>query len=153
MTSPGDSGARETWPLWEVFIRSSRGLSHVHAGSLHAPDEDSPNSRQSMAWKIKRFSNDDLRQRFVDMLVPQAEILGLTLPDPAIAWNEERGHYDFGDLNWDEFYEVLAGRGQANAVRVARRKKAHEDGAWVREAARAYADREFAGARAERMAS
>jgi ring-1,2-phenylacetyl-CoA epoxidase subunit PaaA len=106
------------------------------------PDEDSPNSQRSMAWKIKRFSNDDLRQRFVDMLVPQAEVLGITLPDPDIRWNEERGHYDFGPLNWDEFYEVLAGRGQANAVRVARRKKAHDDGAWVREAARAYADRE-----------
>jgi ring-1,2-phenylacetyl-CoA epoxidase subunit PaaA len=106
------------------------------------PDEDSPNSQRSMAWKIKRFSNDDLRQRFVDMLVPQAEVLGIVLPDPDIKWDQERGHYDFGDLNWDEFYEVLAGRGQANAVRVARRKKAHEDGAWVREAARAYADRE-----------
>ena len=113
------------------------------------PDEDSPNSQRSMAWKIKRFSNDDLRQRFVDMLVPQAEVLGITLPDPDIKWNEERGHYDFGDLNWDEFYEVLAGRGQANTVRVARRKKAHEDGAWVREAARAYADAESH----ERMAS
>jgi ring-1,2-phenylacetyl-CoA epoxidase subunit PaaA len=113
------------------------------------PDEDSPNSQRSMAWKIKRFSNDDLRQRFVDMLVPQAEVLGVTLPDPAIKWNEERGHYDFGELNWDEFYEVLAGRGQANSIRLARRKKAHEDGAWVREAARAYADAEAA----ERMAS
>jgi ring-1,2-phenylacetyl-CoA epoxidase subunit PaaA len=113
------------------------------------PDEDSPNSQRSMAWKIKRFSNDDLRQRFVDMLVPQAEVLGIVLPDPDIKWNEERGHYDFGDLNWDEFYEVLAGRGQANAVRVARRKKAHEDGEWVREAARAYAD----AAADERMAS
>ncbi|MDQ1552667.1 MAG: ring,2-phenylacetyl-CoA epoxidase subunit PaaA [Actinomycetota bacterium] len=113
------------------------------------PDEDSPNSQRSMAWKIKRFSNDDLRQRFVDMLVPQAEVLGITLPDPDIKWNEERGHYDFGPLDWDEFYEVLAGRGQANAVRVARRKKAHEDGAWVREAARAYADAQAA----ERMAS
>lgn len=104
------------------------------------PDEDSPNSKQSMAWNIKRFSNDDLRQRFVDMLVPQAEILGVTLPDAAIKWNAERGHYDFGDLNWAEFREVLAGRGPANTVRVARRRKAHEDGAWVREAARAYAD-------------
>jgi ring-1,2-phenylacetyl-CoA epoxidase subunit PaaA len=117
------------------------------------PDEDSPNSQRSMAWKIKRFSNDDLRQRFVDMLVPQAEVLGITLPDPDLEWNEERGHYDFGPLNWDEFYDVLAGRGQANAVRVARRKKAHEDGAWVREAARAYADREFAASQADRMAS
>jgi ring-1,2-phenylacetyl-CoA epoxidase subunit PaaA len=117
------------------------------------PDEDSPNSQRSMAWKIKRFSNDDLRQRFVDMLVPQAEVLGITLPDPAIKWNEERGHYDFGDLDWDEFYEVLAGRGQANTVRVARRKKAHEDGAWVREAARAYADSQAAERATERMAS
>jgi len=117
------------------------------------PDEDSPNSQRSMAWKIKRFSNDDLRQRFVDMLVPQAQVLGITLPDPDIKWNEERGHYDFGSLNWDEFYEVLAGRGQANTVRVARRKKAHEDGAWVREAARAYADREAAARETERMAS
>ncbi|MGV8896938.1 MAG: 1,2-phenylacetyl-CoA epoxidase subunit PaaA [Rhodoglobus sp.] len=104
------------------------------------PDDDSPNSKQSMAWNIKRFSNDDLRQRFVDMLVPQADILGITLPDPAIRWNEERGHYDFGELDWAEFHEVLAGRGQANSIRVERRRKAHEDGAWVREAARAYAD-------------
>ena len=104
------------------------------------PDDDSPNSRQSMAWNIKRFSNDDLRQRFVDMLVPQAEILGVTLPDPHIKWNEERGHYDFGDLDWTEFHEVLAGNGPANTIRVARRREAHEDGAWVREAARAYAD-------------
>lgn len=104
------------------------------------PDDDSPNSRQSMAWNIKRFSNDDLRQRFVDMLVPQAEILGVTLPDPHIKWNEERGHFDFGDLDWTEFHEVLAGNGPANTIRVARRREAHEDGAWVREAARAYAD-------------
>lgn len=116
------------------------------------PDDDSPNSKQSMAWKIKRFSNDDLRQRFVDMLVPQAEILGVTLPDPAIRWNEERGHYDFGDLDWNEFHEVLAGRGQANTVRVERRRKAHEDGAWVREAARAYADHRLV-ASDERVAS
>jgi ring-1,2-phenylacetyl-CoA epoxidase subunit PaaA len=107
------------------------------------PDADSPNSAQSMAWKIKRFSNDDLRQRFVDMLVPQAEALGITLPDPDLRWNDERGHYDFGPLDWDEFRDVLRGHGQANAVRVARRRKAHEDGAWVREAARAYADREL----------
>jgi ring-1,2-phenylacetyl-CoA epoxidase subunit PaaA len=104
------------------------------------PDDDSPTSRQSMAWNIKRFSNDDLRQRFVDMLVPQAEILGVTLPDPHIKWNEERGHFDFGDLDWTEFHEVLAGNGPANTIRVARRREAHEDGAWVREAARAYAD-------------
>jgi len=118
------------------------------------PDDESPNSQRSMAWKIKRFSNDDLRQRFIDMLVPQAEILGVTLPDPDLKWNEERGHYDFGELDWSEFHEVLAGRGQANALRVAKRKKAHEDGAWVREAARAYADKQAAlAAESERIAS
>jgi ring-1,2-phenylacetyl-CoA epoxidase subunit PaaA len=114
------------------------------------PDGDSPNSAQSMAWNIKRFSNDDLRQRFVDMIVPQAEVLGLTLPDPDLSWNEERGHYDYGPLDWDEFSEVLKGRGPANAIRLERRRQAHEDGAWVREAAAAYAAREAAF---ERIAS
>lgn len=108
------------------------------------PDDASPNSAQSMAWNIKRFSNDDLRQRFVDMIVPQAEILGVTLPDPHLRWNEERGHWDYGDLDWDEFREVLAGRGQANSIRIAKRRRAHEDGAWVREAARAYAEKQQA---------
>jgi len=118
------------------------------------PDDESPNSQRSMAWNIKRFSNDELRQRFVDMLAPQAEILGVTLPDPELRWNEERGHYDFGELDWAEFHEVLAGRGQANALRVAKRKKAHEDGAWVREAARAHADKQAAlAAESERIAS
>jgi ring-1,2-phenylacetyl-CoA epoxidase subunit PaaA len=106
------------------------------------PDGDSPNSRQSMAWNIKRFSNDELRQRFVDMLVPQAEVLGVTLPDPDLHWNEDRGSYDFGDLDWTEFHAVLAGRGQANAERLERRRQAHEEGEWVREAARAYARRQ-----------
>jgi ring-1,2-phenylacetyl-CoA epoxidase subunit PaaA len=108
------------------------------------PDDASPNSAQSMAWNIKRFSNDDLRQRFVDMIVPQAEILGVTLPDADLRWNEERGHWDYGDLDWDEFREVLAGRGQANSIRIAKRRRAHEDGAWVREAARAYAEKQQA---------
>jgi ring-1,2-phenylacetyl-CoA epoxidase subunit PaaA len=103
-----------------------------------------------MAWNIKRFSNDDLRQRFVDMIVPQAEVLGLTLPDPDLSWNEERGHYDYGELDWNEFTEVLKGRGPANAIRLERRRQAHEDGAWVREAAAAYAAREAAF---ERIAS
>ena len=106
------------------------------------PDEDSPNSRQSMAWKVKRFSNDDLRQRFVDMIVPQAEALGLTLPDPDLKWNEERGHYDFGELDWDEFMSVIKGDGPMNTQRMARRIQAHEEGAWVREAAAAYARRQ-----------
>ena len=106
------------------------------------PDEDSPNSRQSMAWKVQRFSNDDLRQRFVDMIVPQAEALGLTLPDPDLKWNEERGHYDFGELDWDEFMSVIKGDGPMNTQRMARRIQAHEEGAWVREAAAAYARRQ-----------
>jgi ring-1,2-phenylacetyl-CoA epoxidase subunit PaaA len=103
------------------------------------PDGDSPNSLQSMAWNIKRFSNDDLRQRFVDMLVPQAEALGVTLPDPDLRLNDETGHYDYGQLDWHEFHEVLAGRGPCNGQRLAHRRQAFEDGAWVREAAAAYA--------------
>ena len=103
------------------------------------PDDDSPNSAQSMAWNIKRFSNDDLRQRFVGMLVPQAEVLGVTLPDPDLRWNEEKGAYDMGEIDWTEFHEVLAGRGPANARRLQRRRDAHDEGRWVREAAAAYA--------------
>ncbi|KAB1644020.1 1,2-phenylacetyl-CoA epoxidase subunit PaaA [Gulosibacter chungangensis] len=103
------------------------------------PDDQSPNSQQSMAWNIKRFSNDELRQRFVDMIVPQAEALGLTLPDPDLKWNEERGHYDYGELDWDEFFGVIKGHGPANAQRLAHRRAAHENGAWVREAAAEYA--------------
>lgn len=113
------------------------------------PDDESPNSAQSMAWKIKRFSNDDLRQRFVDMIVPQAEVLGLDLPDPALAWNADRGHYDIGEIDWDEFHEVLSGRGPCNAQRMQRRRQAHEDGRWVREAAAAYAAKQAAASLAE----
>jgi ring-1,2-phenylacetyl-CoA epoxidase subunit PaaA len=105
------------------------------------PDDDSPNSAQSMAWGIKRFSNDDLRQRFVDMCVPQAESLGLSLPDDAISWNEQRGHYDFSPIDFTELFEVIKGNGPCNAQRMAHRVTAHEDGAWVREAAAAYADK------------
>ncbi|CAN5358795.1 1,2-phenylacetyl-CoA epoxidase subunit A [soil metagenome] len=103
------------------------------------PDDASPNSAQSMAWNIKRHSNDELRQRFVDMTVPQAEVLGLRLPDPELAWNAERGHYDFGEIDWDDFYRVVKGDGPCNAERLANRRGAHEDGAWVRQAAAAYA--------------
>jgi ring-1,2-phenylacetyl-CoA epoxidase subunit PaaA len=105
------------------------------------PDADSPNSAQSMAWKIKRHGNDELRQRFVDMTVPQAEALGVTLPDPQLRWNAEREHYDFGDPDWDEFKRVIAGDGLMNRARIARRRRADEDGAWVREAAAAHAAR------------
>ena len=107
-------------------------------------DDESAHSAQSMAWKIKRHSNDDLRQRFVDMAVPQAEILGLTLPDPDLRWNADRGHYDFGPIDWDEFWRVVKGDGPCNRQRIANRVKAHEDGAWVREAAMAHADKQRA---------
>ena len=103
------------------------------------PDAESPHTAQSMAWKIKRHTNDELRQRFVDMTVPQAEALGVTLPDPQLKWNPERGHYDFGEIDRAEFKRVLAGQGPCNAQRLARRRAAHENGAWVREAAAAYA--------------
>jgi ring-1,2-phenylacetyl-CoA epoxidase subunit PaaA len=103
------------------------------------PDDDSPNSAQSMAWGIKRFSNDDLRQRFVDMTVPQAEALGLTLPDPDLRWNDETGHYDHGVIDFTELFEVIKGNGPCNAERMAHKRRAHADGAWVREAAEAYA--------------
>ncbi|MFI8481465.1 1,2-phenylacetyl-CoA epoxidase subunit PaaA [Pseudomonas sp. NPDC078700] len=102
-------------------------------------DEHSPNSAQSMAWKIKRQSNDELRQRFVDQTIPQLELLGCTAPDPDLKWNEARGHYDFGEIQWDEFYEVLKGNGPCNQERVSTRRNAIESGAWVREAAVAYA--------------
>jgi len=92
-----------------------------------------------MAWGIKRFSNDDLRQKFVDMMVLQADKLGLTLPDPDLRWNEERGHWDYGPIDWDEFWRVLRGDGPCNAERVEHRRGAHEESAWVREAANAYA--------------
>lgn len=104
-------------------------------------DADSPHSAQSMKWKIKRFSNDELRQNFVDATVPQAEILGLKIPDENLKWNEERGHYDFSPINWDEFYQVLAGNGPCNKERIEARRKAKEEGAWVREAANAFASK------------
>jgi ring-1,2-phenylacetyl-CoA epoxidase subunit PaaA len=103
------------------------------------PDSASTNTEQSMAWRIKRHTNDELRQRFVDMSVPQAEKFGVTLPDPELRWNDERGHYDFGPVDWDELSAVISGYGPCNAERVARRKAAHDDGAWVREAAAAHA--------------
>jgi ring-1,2-phenylacetyl-CoA epoxidase subunit PaaA len=110
------------------------------------PDDASPNSAQSMAWKIKRHSNDELRQRFVDMTVPQAEKLGVTLPDPDLRWNEERGRHDFGTPDWDELMRVIKGDGPCNAQRMERRRTAHEEGAWVREAATAHAAKQAARA-------
>ena len=102
-------------------------------------DAESPNSAESMRWRIKRFSNDELRQRFVDMTVPQAELIGLTVPDPHLKWNAETGHYDFGAIDWTEFQRVVSGNGPCNRERLEARKQAHADGAWVREAARAHA--------------
>ncbi|GAB3446424.1 1,2-phenylacetyl-CoA epoxidase subunit A [Streptomonospora sediminis] len=103
------------------------------------PDADSPNTAQSMRWGIKRHTNDELRQRFVDMTVPQARALGVRLPDPELAWNPERGAHDFGRPDWDEFARVLRGDGPCNAERIAHRRRAHDQGAWVREAAAAFA--------------
>lgn len=107
-------------------------------------DADSPHTQQSMEWKIKRISNDDLRQKFVDATVPQAEFAGLTIPDPDLKWNEERGHYDFGAINWDEFWEVVTGNGPCNRERMAHKTKAWAEGAWVRDAAVAYAAKQHA---------
>lgn len=104
-------------------------------------DADSPHTAQSMNWKIKRFTNDELRQKFVDATAAQADILGITIPDPDLKWNEETGHYDFGPIDWDEFWAVVKGNGPCNKERLATRKKAYEEGAWVREAALAYAEK------------
>jgi ring-1,2-phenylacetyl-CoA epoxidase subunit PaaA len=106
---------------------------------LGPPDTESTHSAQSMAWGIKRFSNDELRQRFVDMVAPQAVVLDLTPPDPKLRWNEERGHYDFGEPDFEELRRVVSGDGPCNRQRMAHHLKAHDDGAWVRDAAAAYA--------------
>ena len=103
------------------------------------PDDQSPNSAQGMRWGIKRVSNDTLRQKFVDATVDQAKVLGVTLPDPDLQWNEGRGHWDFGSIDWPEFFRVVAGDGPCNQERLAKRVKAWDDGAWVREAALAHA--------------
>ncbi|MEU8773192.1 1,2-phenylacetyl-CoA epoxidase subunit PaaA [Streptomyces sp. NPDC048606] len=138
---------------YELLLALSRGTEAQHAMAQDAvdrwwwpslmmfgpPDDESVHSAQAMAWRIKRHSNDELRQRFVDIAVPQAESLGLTLPDPDIKWNEERGHHDFGAIDWAEFWDVLKGNGPCNEQRIDQRRRAHEEGAWVRDAAAAYA--------------
>ncbi|HEY0824039.1 MAG TPA: 1,2-phenylacetyl-CoA epoxidase subunit PaaA [Ramlibacter sp.] len=103
------------------------------------PDDQSPNTAQSMRWGIKRVSNDELRQKFVDATVEQAKVLGVTLPDPDLKWNEQRQHWDFGQIDWDEFWRVIGGNGPCNRERLAARVQAWEDGEWVREAALAHA--------------
>ncbi len=105
-------------------------------------DEESPNTAQSVKWKIKRKTNDELRQQFVDNTIPQAEILGITVPDPDLKWNEERGHYDFGPIDWDEFWNVVKGNGPCNKERLAARNAAWDNGAWVREAALAHSEKQ-----------
>jgi ring-1,2-phenylacetyl-CoA epoxidase subunit PaaA len=138
---------------YESLLALSRGTPAQHAMAQDAvnrwwwpslmmfgpPDDESAHSAQSMDWKIKRHSNDELRQRFVNICVPQAEVLGLTLPDPDLRWDESRRGYDYGPIDWDEFQEVLRGNGPCNEERLARRRAAHEEGAWVRDAAVAYA--------------
>ncbi len=104
-------------------------------------DSESTNSDQSMKWKIKRKSNDELRQNFVDMIAEQVKLLGMTLPDPNLKWNEERRHYDFGEINWEEFWNVVKGNGPCNKQRLNAKRKAHEEGRWVREAAAAHAEK------------
>lgn len=111
-------------------------------------DKDSVHSAQSMAWKIKMNSNDELRQKFVDETVPQADYLGLTIPDAGLAWNEARGHYDFTEPDWSEFYQVIAGDGPCNQERLSARQKAWDEGAWVREAMMAHAQKKRARAQA-----
>ncbi len=108
------------------------------------PDTDSPNSEQSLRWGIKRFTNDELRQKFVDACVDQAKVLGATLPDPDLKWNEARGQHDFGAINWDEFWQVVGGHGPCNAERLATRNRAWDEGAWVRQAALAHAAKQEA---------
>ena len=107
-------------------------------------DADSVNSAQSAQWRIKLFSNDELRQKMVDQTVPQADYLGLTIPDPKLRWNEERGHYDFGEIDWAEFHDVLKGNGPCNRERLRTRVKAYEDGRWFRDALVAHADKQAA---------
>ena len=104
-------------------------------------DSESTHSDQSMKWKIKRKSNDELRQNFVDMIAEQAKVLGMTLPDPKMKWNKQRNHYDFGEINWEEFWNVVKGNGPCNKERLDARRKAWDDGKWVREAAEAYAEK------------
>ena len=129
-----DAMNRWWWPVLQMF---------------GPPDKDSVHSGQSAAWKIKRVSNDDLRQKFIDATVPQAELLGLTIPDAELKWNAERGHYAIGTIDWDEFWRVVNGDGPLNRERLATRVAAYEEGQWVRDAAVAYAEKQRARAHKE----
>jgi ring-1,2-phenylacetyl-CoA epoxidase subunit PaaA len=127
-----DAVDRWWWPSLMMFGPPDSGADESSGG----------HTAQSMAWGIKRFSNDELRQKFVDMTVPQSEVLGLTLPDPDLRLDEATGHYVFGDIDWSEFFAVLKGNGPCNAERIEHRRRAHDEGAWVRDAAVAYADKQ-----------
>ncbi len=116
-------------------------------------DAESAHSAKSMQWKLKRESNDQLRQKFVDQTIPQAEFIGLKVPDPDLKWNEDRGHYDFGEIDWDEFWRVVSGNGPCNRQRLTHHIKAQEDGAWVREAMRAYKEKHEHEVQAARSAN
>ena len=129
-----DAMNRWWWPVLQMF---------------GPPDKDSVHSGQSAAWKIKRVSNDDLRQKFIDATVPQAELLGLSIPDAELKWNAERGHYAIGTIDWDEFWRVVNGDGPLNRERLATRVAAYEEGQWVRDAAVAYASKQRARAHKE----
>ena len=147
---------------YEIMLTLARGTAEQKAMAQDAldrwwwpclmmfgpPDSESQHSDASMRWRIKRFTNDELRQKFVDATVPQAHFIGLTIPDPALRLDDASGHWQFGDIDWQEFRDVLAGRGPCNAERLAARRSAHEAGAWVREAALA-----FARKRRERLAA
>ncbi|HMY14419.1 MAG TPA: 1,2-phenylacetyl-CoA epoxidase subunit A, partial [Bacteroidia bacterium] len=104
-------------------------------------DKNSPNSDELMRWKVKLYSNDDLRQRFIDRTVPQAEAIGIKIPDDKLKWNEKTRHYEWGEINWDEFYAVIGGNGPCNRLRMKQRNDAHKNGQWVREAAIAFAEK------------
>ena len=116
------------------------------------PDAESPHTEQSVRWRIKRLTNDELRQKFIDVTVEQAKVLGLTMPDKDLKWNEERGHYDSGPINWDEFWNVVKGNGPCNKQRLETRKKAWEEGKWVRDAAMANAEKRKAKKEAAKAA-
>lgn len=145
---------RQGFEILLTLCRGSKEQKEMAQGALNrwwwpslmmfGPNDDaSPHTRQSMQWKIKRFTNDELRQKFVDICKEQADILGITIPDKKLKWNEERKHYDFGEINWDEFYNVIKGNGPCNKERLAARVSAHENGEWVREAALAYAQKKI----------
>jgi ring-1,2-phenylacetyl-CoA epoxidase subunit PaaA len=145
---------RQGFEILLTLCRGSKEQKEMAQGALNrwwwpslmmfGPNDDaSPHTTQSMQWKIKRFTNDELRQKFVDICKEQADILGITIPDKKLKWNEERKHHDFGEINWDEFYNVIKGNGPCNKERLAARVSAHENGEWVREAALAYAQKKI----------